>query len=189
MKERHISLSIPESSSSSSDDSDRQDDQDSEDDSSIQDSNPLATAQYWDGDDNSTVPTFDISETGDDEDTKDSNEDEEDDDHSQDEDNEDDIGFPGPKLDRRKKIGTGLYIKSYFDTMKPVVKGGVTAATIKLKCTKTTSDPVSIDFRSKSVEWALYPHELDATKDYELVIGISAKYLRIVDIEEQKPRY
>ncbi|KAG0197518.1 hypothetical protein BGX33_000531 [Mortierella sp. NVP41] len=170
MKERHISLSIPESFNSSSDDSDRQDDQDSEDDSSIQDSSPLATAQYWDGDDNSTVPTSDVSITDDDEDTKDSNEDEDDDDHSQDEDNEDDIGFPD--------------VKSYFDTMKPVVKGGVTAATIQLKCTKTTSAPVSIDFRSKSVEWALYPHELDVTKVYELVIGISAKYLRIVDIEE-----
>ncbi|KAI1294091.1 hypothetical protein EDD11_008219 [Mortierella claussenii] len=109
MKERHISLFIPDSSSNSLDDGDLQDGQDSEDDCSIQDSGPLATA--WDGHsyDSNDVPTSNTSTTEEDEDIEDS---------SGDEDNEDDIGTP------------------------------------------------------------------DATKDYELVLGISAKNLRIVDIEE-----
>ncbi|KAF8929547.1 hypothetical protein BGZ47_000984 [Haplosporangium gracile] len=191
---------MPELSSSSSDDGDLQDDQDSENDSDIHDPSPLATAQYGDGDDNIDVSTpsaseadededtedSDVSETDEDEvtedsdisgtdededeDTEDSDGDENNDDHSQDEDNEEDIGSP--------------VVKSYFDSMKSVVKGDVAAATIQLKCTKTESDRVPIDFRSKSVEWTLYPHELDSTKDYELVIGISAKNLHIVDIEE-----
>ncbi|KAG0251601.1 hypothetical protein BG011_007503 [Mortierella polycephala] len=184
MSESHISLSMPESSSSSSDDGNLQDDQDSEDNSDIQDSGPLATAQDGDGDDNNDVSTSDVSKTDEDEITEDSNGDEDNDDHSQDNDNEDDISSAGPKLDRRKKVGTGLFVKSYFDPLKPVVKGGVAAAIIQLKCTETSSAPVSIDFRSKSVEWTLYPHGLDANKDYELVIGISAKNLRIIDIEE-----
>ncbi|KAH7030383.1 hypothetical protein BKA57DRAFT_478503 [Linnemannia elongata] len=50
--------------------------------------------------------------------------------------------------------------------------------------TSSKSPLVPIDFRSKSVEWTIYPHELDSTKDYELVIGISTKNLGIVDIEE-----
>ncbi|KAF9085397.1 hypothetical protein BGX29_001979 [Mortierella sp. GBA35] len=200
---------MPQSSSSSLDDGGIQDDLYSENDGDIQDSSPLTTAQSGNGDNNDDVPTFNVSETDEDEDTEDSNGDEDNDDHSQDEDssdvpfsyfsetdededtensngdedNEDDIGSPGPKLSRRKKIGTGHFVKSYF-SMKSVADGGWIPANIKLKCTKTTSDPVPIGFRSKSVEWTLYPHELDSTKDYELVIGISSKNLRIVDIEE-----
>ncbi|KAF9538715.1 hypothetical protein EC957_006276 [Mortierella hygrophila] len=184
MEEHHIILSIPESSSSSSDDGDPQYNHDSEGDNDTHGSDPLAIVQGGDGDDNNDVPASDVSETDANGDTEESNGDEDNDDHSQSEGNEDDIGSPGPKLDRRKKIGTEDFVRSYFDPMKPVVKGAVAAATIHLKCSKTSSTPVLIDFRSKSVEWTLYPHGLDANKDYELVIGISAKSLRIVDIEE-----
>ncbi|KAF9201767.1 hypothetical protein BGZ49_008017 [Haplosporangium sp. Z 27] len=189
MKEPHISLSIPESSGSPSDDRGLQNVQDSEDDSDTQDSGPLATAQSEDDDDNNDTPTSNASETDEDEDIEDSSgdedsEDEDIEDSSGDEDNEDDIGSPGPTMDRRKKVGTGLSLISYFDPMKPIAKGSAAAAAIQLKCTKTISYPVPINFRSKRVEWTLYPHELDATKDYELVIGISTKNLQTVNIEE-----
>jgi hypothetical protein len=105
IEERSIILSMPELSSISSDDGDLQDDQDSENDSNI---GPLTTAQYGDGDDDNDLPTSSISETDEDEETEDSDGDEINDNHSQDEDNEDDIGSPGPKMGRRKKIGTGL---------------------------------------------------------------------------------
>ncbi|KAG0312739.1 hypothetical protein BGZ99_009300, partial [Dissophora globulifera] len=172
MEERHISLSMPASPSSLSDASGH--------DGYIQDSRPLPTAQNEDGDDNSDVPTAaDVSETDKEKDTEDSNgdggsdgnsPDEDSNGNSHDEDNEDDIGSP--------------VVRSYFELMEPVVKNDTAAASIQLKCTKTASAPASIGFRSKSVEWTLYPHGLDATKDYELVIGISAKRLRIVDIED-----
>ncbi|KAG0302713.1 hypothetical protein BGZ98_007287 [Dissophora globulifera] len=148
MEERHISLSMPASPSSLSDASGHN--------GYIQDSRLLPTAQNEDGDDNSDVPTAaDISESDKDKDTEDSNgdgdsdgnnPDEDSNDNSHDENNEDDIGSPGPGLDKRKKIGTDLC--EWHQT------------------------------------WTLYPHGLDATKDYELVIGISARRLRIVDIED-----
>ncbi|KAF9006829.1 hypothetical protein BGZ52_008405, partial [Haplosporangium bisporale] len=170
MRERHTSLSVPESISSSSDDGDLQDNQWSEDNSDIQDSGSLATAQDGDSDDSSDVPISNVSGTDEDDDTEDSNGDEDNNNHSQVKDNEEDIGSAA--------------VKSYFDPMMLVVKGGLAAATIQLKCTKTSSAPASIDFRSKSVVWTIYPHDLDANKDYELVIGISAKNLRIVNIKE-----
>ncbi|KAG0268449.1 hypothetical protein BGZ95_002456 [Linnemannia exigua] len=145
--------------------------------------------------DNDDVSTSNFSETDEDEDTEDSNGDEDDDYYGQDEGsdaplsdwiqtdededsnrdkhNEDDIGSPGPQL----------AVRSYF-SMKSYATGRRIPADIKLKCTKTESLPVTIAFSSKSVEWTLYPHELDSTKDYELVVGISSKKLRIADIEE-----
>ncbi|KAG0302712.1 hypothetical protein BGZ98_007286 [Dissophora globulifera] len=175
---------MPESSSTSSDDDDLQDNQDNKQGIDIQDSGPLATVQDEKGDDNNDVPTANVSESDKDKDTNDSNGDGDSEECNHDQNNEDDIGSPGQKLDKRKKIGTELFIKSYFDLLEPVVKDGAAAESIQLKCTKTASARMSINFRSKSVEWALYPHELDAAKDYELVIGISAKKLHIADIEE-----
>ncbi|KAG0293611.1 hypothetical protein BGZ96_002565 [Linnemannia gamsii] len=237
---------MPQSSTSSSEDDDDQDDLYSENDRDFQGSGPLTTAPYGNGDDNDDLPTFNNSETDEDDDTEDSNGDEDNDDHSQDEDNDDvpasnssetnededtensngdedtensngdedtedsngdedtedssgdenisdapisccietdeDTENSNSDEDNEDDIGSPD-VKSYF-LMKSVAVYNQIPANIKLKCTNTESDSGPISFRSKSVEWTLYPHELDSTKDYELVIGISANNLRIVDIEE-----
>ncbi|KAF9171050.1 hypothetical protein BGX20_008179 [Mortierella sp. AD010] len=163
-----VILHIPDQRGSvSENDSDLQDIEETEDSSDSPDSSLVAIEQEEDSAENSDIQNFGISEA------------------DKDEEQSDDIVSVGSTLKRRETIASALFFKSYFKRTKQDVDENTAGTVIQLKCIKEASPPVPIDFFSNSAEWTLEPHELDVSKEYELIIGISIKStIRVFDIRK-----